>query len=53
MVKLRAEYRFQFLIKSLSRKSVAQLLSRARQFAEEQGWPATALVIDVDPFDFN
>ena len=53
MVKLRAEYRFQFLIKSLSRKSVAQLLSRARHFAEEQGWPATALVIDVDPFDFN
>ncbi len=53
MVKLRAEYRFQFLIKSLSRKSVAQLLSRARGFSQEQGWPATALVIDVDPLDFN
>lgn len=53
MVKLRAEYRFQFLIKSLSRKSVADLLSRARGFALENGWPPTALVVDVDPIDFN
>lgn len=52
MVKLRTEYRFQFLIKSLSRDSVAQLLKRARAFAAEQQWPATALVIDVDPLDF-
>ena len=53
MVKLRAEYRFQFLIKSLSRKSVAEVLSRARGFAQQKGWPPAALVIDVDPLDFN
>ena len=35
MVKLRTEYRFQFLIKSLSRDSVARLLKRARAFAAE------------------
>ena len=53
MVRLRSEYRFQFLIKSLSRKGVADVLGRARGFAHEKGWPPTALVVDVDPLDFN
>ncbi len=52
LVKLRADYRFQFLIKSLSRSAVAGLLARARTFAEERRWPASALVLDVDPVDF-
>ncbi|HZS51687.1 MAG TPA: primosomal protein N' [Bryobacterales bacterium] len=49
MVKLKAEYRYQFLLKASSRRDLGQLLQGARRFAEEQKWPATALVIDVDP----
>lgn len=49
VVKLRTEYRYQFLLKSLSRKNVAATLKRAREYALAQGWPQTALVIDVDP----
>ena len=52
MVKLKADYRFQFLIKSLRRSAVAPFLARAREYALERKWPATALVIDVDPVDF-
>ncbi|HYM09602.1 MAG TPA: primosomal protein N' [Bryobacterales bacterium] len=49
VVKLKTEYRYQFLIKAQSRRTLAALLKGARHFAEEQQWPATALVIDVDP----
>lgn len=47
--KLKAEFRYQLLIKSASRKSLNALLQRAREFAKSQKWGATALVIDVDP----
>ena len=47
--RLKNEYRYQFLIKAASRKALNELLRRARQFALEQKWGATALVIDVDP----
>ena len=47
--RLKAEYRYQFLIKSASRKALNELLQRARAFAEKNKWGATALVIDVDP----
>lgn len=49
--KLRAEYRYQFLVKSLKRSLVARILGRARRFAEAHEWPATAMVIDVDPLE--
>ncbi len=52
MVKLRTEYRFQFLVKSLKRRSVGRLVGDARRFAEQQDWPPTALIVDVDPLDF-
>ena len=52
MAKLRTEHRFQFLIKSPNRRAVAEVLGRARRHAAEQKWPATALMIDVDPVDF-
>jgi primosomal protein N' (replication factor Y) len=48
--RLKAEYRYQLLIKSGSRKELNTLLRRARDFARAQKWSATALVIDVDPF---
>jgi primosomal protein N' (replication factor Y) len=47
--RLKAEYRYQFLIKAASRKALSDTLQRVRRFALDRKWPATALVIDVDP----
>ncbi|MGA2711494.1 MAG: primosomal protein N' [Bryobacteraceae bacterium] len=47
--RLKAEFRYQLLIKSGSRKDLNALLRKAQDFARAQKWPATALVIDVDP----
>ncbi|MGH9659238.1 MAG: helicase-related protein, partial [Bryobacteraceae bacterium] len=47
--RLKTEYRYQILIKSASRKTLGELLHRVRRYAVDQKWPATALVIDVDP----
>jgi len=46
---LKSEYRYQFLVKAASRKALNQLLQSIRAFALRHKWPATALVIDVDP----
>ncbi len=53
MVKLRTEYRYQFLMKSQEHKAIAELLTKARKYALEKEWPATALVIDVDPVNLT
>jgi primosomal protein N' (replication factor Y) len=47
--RLKNEYRYQFLVKSASRRVLNGLLQRVRAFALERKWGATALVIDVDP----
>ena len=47
--RLKAEFRYQLLIKSGSRKDLNALLRKARDFAHARKWSATALVIDVDP----
>jgi primosomal protein N' (replication factor Y) len=47
--RLMNEFRYQLLIKATSRKALNELLVRARDFALNNKWPATALVIDVDP----
>ncbi|HUA61040.1 MAG TPA: primosomal protein N' [Verrucomicrobiae bacterium] len=47
--RLKNEYRYQFLIKAASRKALNELLQKARQYALDHKWGATALVIDVDP----
>jgi primosomal protein N' (replication factor Y) len=47
--RLKNEYRYQFLVKAGSRKTLNELLQRVRAFALENKWGATALVIDVDP----
>ena len=49
VVKLKAEYRYQFLIKAAARKPLNDLLRSAQRFALARKWPATSLVIDVDP----
>ncbi len=47
--KLKSEYRYQFLVKSASRKLLNELLKSAQAFARKEKWNSTALVIDVDP----
>src|SRR5690348_5047313 len=47
--RLKSEFRYQLLIKSASRRVLNELLQRVRNFALDNKWPATALVIDVDP----
>jgi primosomal protein N' (replication factor Y) len=47
--RLKAEYRYQFLIKAASRKALGNTLQRVRRFALDRKWPAPSLVIDVDP----
>jgi primosomal protein N' (replication factor Y) len=49
VVRLKTDYRYQFLLKASSRRVLAEVLRKARDYALEQNWPATALVIDVDP----
>jgi primosomal protein N' (replication factor Y) len=47
--RLKAEYRHQLLIKAAGRKALREALLLLRAHAVEKKWPATALVIDVDP----
>jgi primosomal protein N' (replication factor Y) len=47
--RLRNEYRYQLLIKAASRKVLNATLNSLREHAAGKKWPATALVIDVDP----
>jgi primosomal protein N' (replication factor Y) len=47
--KLKQEFRYQLLLKSASRKRLNEVLAGLRRRAVEGKWPATALVIDVDP----
>jgi len=47
--RLKNEYRYQILVKALSRPRLNELLHALRRHAAEQKWPATALVVDVDP----
>ena len=49
VARLKADYRFQFIIKAENRRVLGQLIKCARDFASGDNWPATALVIDVDP----
>jgi primosomal protein N' (replication factor Y) len=47
--KLKSEFRYQLLLKAADRKKLNETLRDLQRFAREQKWPATALVIDVDP----
>jgi primosomal protein N' (replication factor Y) len=49
VLRLKTEFRYQILIKAASRKALNELLRGVRRFAQERKWPATALVMDVDP----
>ncbi len=45
------EFRYQMLVKAGQRKRLADILELIRIRATERNWPATALVIDVDPLN--
>jgi primosomal protein N' (replication factor Y) len=47
--KLKSEFRYQLLLKAADRKRLNETLRDLQRFGREQKWPATALVIDVDP----
>ncbi len=47
--KLKTEYRYQFLLKAGNRAKLRKAIQRARAYALNQDWPATGLVVDVDP----
>jgi primosomal protein N' (replication factor Y) (superfamily II helicase) len=49
--RLKAEYRYQMLLKSSSRKTLRDSVEQIRQHAVNAKWPATALVVDVDPLN--
>lgn len=51
LAKLKSEFRYLFLLKAQNRKALARTLRRAKSFAQENRWPATALVTDVDPMN--
>ena len=47
--RLKNEFRYQMLVKSLSRARLNAALQLLRRHALESRWPATSLVLDVDP----
>lgn len=47
--RLKAEYRYQLLIKASKRSSLRSAVTKLRDYSLQQGWPATAVVIDIDP----
>lgn len=49
VLRLKNEFRYQILIKAAKRPVLRESLNNLRRFAEKEKWPATALIIDVDP----
>lgn len=47
--RLKSEYRYQLLLKAVSRRRLNELLASLRAWAEQKRWAAASLVIDVDP----
>jgi primosomal protein N' (replication factor Y) len=51
--RLKNEFRYQMLIKARSRPRLNETLRRLQQHALAEKWPATALVVDVDPLSLT
>ncbi len=49
VLRVRNEYRYQILLKAVSRPKLRDVLHRLRTLAERNKWKSTVLVIDVDP----
>jgi primosomal protein N' (replication factor Y) len=53
VVRLKNEYRYQMLIKARSRPRLNETLQRLLRHALAEKWPATSLVVDVDPLSLT
>ena len=49
LARLRRDYRFQFVLKSPQRVALARALNAALDFCATKEFPATAVIVDVDP----
>jgi primosomal protein N' (replication factor Y) len=49
--RLKNEFRYQMLLKARSRPELNKTLQRLQRHALDEKWPATALVVDVDPLN--
>lgn len=49
VARLKSEYRYQLLIKASKRSVLRTVITKLRDYSLQQGWPSTAVVIDVDP----
>lgn len=47
--RVKQEFRYQMLVKAAQRKRLSEVLEKIKQHALARNWPATGLVIDVDP----
>lgn len=53
VARLKNEFRYQMLIKARSRPRLNETLQRLQHHALKEKWPATALVVDVDPLSLT
>ena len=49
VARIKNEFRYQLLLKAVDRLKLNERLQAVRNYALEKQWPATALIIDVDP----
>ncbi len=49
VARLKAEYRYQLLLKASRRTVLRDIVRQLRTHAAMHAWPATAVVIDMDP----
>jgi primosomal protein N' (replication factor Y) len=47
--RLKAEYRYQLLLKAAKRAVLRETLKKLQDYAAREKWPATSVAIDVDP----
>jgi primosomal protein N' (replication factor Y) (superfamily II helicase) len=53
LARLRRDYRFQFVLKSLQRTALGQALTGALDFCAAKKIPETAILVDVDPTNLS
>lgn len=49
VLRVKNEFRYQILVKAAKRTVLRDVVNRLRSYVEEQNWPATALMVDIDP----
>ena len=49
VARLKAEYRYQLLLKASKRTVLREIVTKLRDYTLKQKWPATAVVVDIDP----